>query len=213
MFTKKKGGGRDNLAEIKGRIIENDFFTPKKEISLILKYLSTMSFKNLYEKNIDVLDACAGKGNLAHGLVMARYNINNLHLVEKNNEYIKEIPQEFLKSYSQDFKVYNDNFFNWYRDFKDSRYDLIISNPPFVPVSRLFTFFRIFLSMLKEDGQLFFICPLFFLNNSDERMKYIFQYIKEIFFLPKMFFGKQQHNTIITANKMVEFNKSYFHFL
>lgn len=127
-----------------------EIFTPD-EITKKMTDLLFKNFKNFNEEDYyNVLEPSVGTGNLLK-YIFCNENINiNIDAFEIKKEYI----QIFKKRYSEIIKnlnIYNEDFLK--HNFKEKKYDLIISNPPYIKTQDLPIDYRQFLK--QEYKQIF----------------------------------------------------------
>lgn len=105
--------------------VNNDVLTPRQDSELIV-FLADKMFKNSGKPSIKLLDLCCGSGCL--GLTLKKINSSiNLTLVD-----ISEKALEVAKVNADNMKLSCEIIYsNMFANLK-SKYDLIISNPPYI---------------------------------------------------------------------------------
>ena len=168
------------------------------------------------KEELSILDPGAGSGILSAAVLESLYNSNvvnkiNLDLYENNNDIIPLLKSnlEYMKNelLNHDkvlsYNIYNENFitFNeedWSGSVQGKRYDAVISNPPYLKISKsapessvmsnvvfgqpniYFLFMAMAAHLLNENGELVFIVPRSFTSGLyfTAFRKYFFKNVK-----------------------------------
>lgn len=125
--------------------ITGTYYTPKAVASLIVKRLINKKTYN------SVLEPSAGEGVFIDSLNESGVSFKTLTAVEIDSTASHKMEAKFLKI--KDIKVINEDFFGFYNDIKNSKYDLIIGNPPYIRYQYLANGQReAFSNILKTNG-------------------------------------------------------------
>jgi len=117
--------------------VNNHVLAPRKETELLveqsLKYIS--DFNNLPTEQIKVLDLCCGSGII--GLSVAKYSTKktNVVLLDKSKKALKVAQKNLKKLNLENVKIIKSDMFSHLK--KDYKFDIIISNPPYIQTSSL----------------------------------------------------------------------------
>ncbi len=140
---------------------DNDVYFSEEVADVMIR---TLKNHITYKKNPKILDACAGPDGVL-GKTLAKHC--------KTEEV-----------WLQDIKYNGKSILNYKPDMK---YDLIICNPPFVPVELAEDIFHHLYSLLDDDGIMFFVINLTFFYQGWERAKKLIY--QKIYFLPRYVFA------------------------
>ena len=105
--------------------INESMLIPRPETELIIDVLKE---KKILKDNIQLLDLGAGSGAIGITAKLEIYNNANLHLSDISKRCVHGIKKN-LQQFDIEAKVY---FSNWFENIPKIKFDLILSNPPYI---------------------------------------------------------------------------------
>jgi len=154
----RRAGGADNPSE---NVIDNDYYFDGETADFIFDYLSP-HFSNYpeYPRGVNILDLCSGES------CVLGISINNI--LQNSKKKISDKPLSSLMFNNTTFvdkKFGNDLFTFQYKN----EYNLIVSNPPWIPVDLAFNIYKKCLQILAPGGVLFFVINNTFIYQGPNR--------------------------------------------
>lgn len=169
----------NNIAKFRHQQItkENDL---SYNYVLIPSILSLIKNEFNSKKNLNILDAGCGTGNLAYQLSKRENScITGIDISEESIKIAKETygNSRNISFYSSSIEKFSDNIVNKFK------YDLIVSNMTLMDVSNLDNVVKSISSMLKEEGVFVFSIthPVFWSRYWEYENSNWFNYLEEIF--------------------------------
>lgn len=193
------------------------YYTPEKIVKLFLKW-------SIDEKKIqNILEPSAGDGRFINNIV----NINkdsNVTAIEIDENEVKKICPKLEKA---NFKIINDDFYNFYENNRDKKFDVIIGNPPYIRyqflteeqrkyqsgilinnklkpnklINAWMAFTVAALELLALNGKIAFVLPtdIFQVTYAKQLRKFLFNSLKEITIInfKKIIFEETQQDVIL----------------
>jgi release factor glutamine methyltransferase len=98
---------------------------PRPETELIIDILKE---KNILKDNVELLDLGAGSGSIGISAKLETKNKVNLHLSDISKRCVHGIKKN-LQKFDMQANVY---LSNWFENIPNIKFDLIISNPPYI---------------------------------------------------------------------------------
>jgi len=105
--------------------INESMLIPRPETELIIDVLKE---RKILKDNIQLLDLGAGSGAIGITAKLEIYNNANLHLSDISKRCVHGIKKN-LQQFDIEAKVY---FSNWFENIPKIKFDLILSNPPYI---------------------------------------------------------------------------------
>lgn len=105
--------------------INSSMLIPRPETELIIDILKE---KNILKDNIELLDLGAGSGSIGISTKLETKNKVNLHLSDISIRCVHGIKKN-LQKFDMQANVY---LSNWFENIPNIKFDLIISNPPYI---------------------------------------------------------------------------------
>ena len=105
--------------------INESMLIPRPETELIIDVLQE---RKILKDNIQLLDLGAGSGAIGITAKLEIYNNANLHLSDISKRCVHGIKKN-LQQFDIEAKVY---FSNWFENIPKIKFDLILSNPPYI---------------------------------------------------------------------------------
>jgi len=105
--------------------INESMLIPRPETELIIDVLKE---RKILKDNIQLLDLGAGSGAIGITAKLEIYNNANLHLSDISKRCVHGIKKN-LQQFDIQAKVY---FSNWFENIPKIKFDLILSNPPYI---------------------------------------------------------------------------------
>ena len=105
--------------------INESMLIPRPETELIIDVLQE---RKILKDNIQLLDLGAGSGAIGITAKLEIYNNANLHLSDISKRCVHGIKKN-LQQFDIQAKVY---FSNWFENIPKIKFDLILSNPPYI---------------------------------------------------------------------------------
>ena len=105
--------------------INESMLIPRPETELIVDVLKE---RKISKDNIQLLDLGAGSGAIGITAKLEIYNNANLHLSDISKRCVHGIKKN-LQQFDIEAKVY---FSNWFENIPKIKFDLILSNPPYI---------------------------------------------------------------------------------
>ncbi len=105
--------------------INSSILIPRPETELIIDILKE---KNILKDNVELLDLGAGSGSIGISAKLETKNKVNLHLSDISIRCVHCIKKN-LKKFDIEANVY---LSNWFENIPNIKFDLIISNPPYI---------------------------------------------------------------------------------
>lgn len=174
----KRNGGISKEGK-RNNIQENDVFFDPITAKIISYNLSAHFIEISTEKNnLKILDACANNGVLGDSV----YYYAKIGNPDQPDIYYQDIKYDIEQTMTCENMI-GGNILDYKPDIK---FDIIICNPPWVPVELPEAIFHHLLTLLTDDGILFFVVNLpFFYQGKDRAKKLKFQ---KLYFLPRYIF-------------------------
>lgn len=205
MFTIK---GKDSEGNIKrtsrgatATDIEYNIFTPIE----LAKSCFKKSIPFVGEKHIDILDAFSGTGNLSFA-ASSIFKFDRCLMIENNCKFAENCMDKF-----SDNPLFRNIYcelidIEYFIDNNKSKFDLILCNPPFRAQYMEDVLWKLH-NILTDNGHILLFAPMYFLNNSDKRLKRISKHLKHVIMLSKMAFNRPLHTVfmIISKSEVEEF--------
>jgi hypothetical protein len=180
--TNKRGGGGVSSKGKRNKIQENDVFFNKPVAEFMLNYLKPHLPKR---DNLKILDECANDGVLG-------YTLEKI-CSEKNTISTLDI---------RDIKINGESALDHKPDYK---YDLIIVNPPFVPVTLPESIYHHLYNLLSDDGVMLYIINSTFTYQGFDRAKEL--KFQKYYFLPRYTFRSVDRPLLDVGVMMCHKNK------
>ena len=105
--------------------INESMLIPRPETELIIDVLKE---RKILKDNIQLLDLGAGSGAIGITAKLEIYNNANLHLSDISKRCVHGLKKN-LQQFDIEAKVY---FSNWFENIPKIKFDLILSNPPYI---------------------------------------------------------------------------------
>ena len=105
--------------------INSSMLIPRPETELIIDILKE---KNILKDNVELLDLGAGSGAIGISAKLETKNKVNLHLSDISKRCVHGIKKN-LQKFDIQANVY---LSNWFKNIPNIKFDLIISNPPYI---------------------------------------------------------------------------------
>ena len=105
--------------------INSSMLIPRPETELIIDILKE---KNILKDNVELLDLGAGSGSIGISAKLETKNKVNLHLSDISKRCVQGIKKN-LQKFDTQANVY---LSNWFQNIPNIKFDLIISNPPYI---------------------------------------------------------------------------------
>ena len=105
--------------------INSSMLIPRPETELIIDILKE---KNILKDNVELLDLGAGSGSIGISAKLETKNKVNLHLSDISKRCVHGIKKNLLK-FDIQANVY---LSNWFKNIPNIKFDVIISNPPYI---------------------------------------------------------------------------------
>ena len=105
--------------------INSSMLIPRPETELIIDILKE---KNILKDNVELLDLGAGSGSIGISAKLETKNKVNLHLSDISKRCVDGIKKN-LQKFDIQANVY---LSNWFKNIPNIKFDVIISNPPYI---------------------------------------------------------------------------------
>lgn len=188
-----RGGGLKHKSKV-----ENNIYFNRQYADIVFEYLKThydFLYRGMIGNTINILDCCAGNGILGesiYNIIKPNHKDTKLTLLDNRMKIIKT-EHECIK---QDIFNYNTN----------NKFDIIVCNPPWIPVDVPEAIYHRLIKMLNDRGMLFFIINNTFCYQGVNRAKdLIFQ---KYYFLPRYTFFNSGKKLLDCG--ILVYHKSYY---